>query len=229
MESSAHSSPPTQPEAAFGAAMRRFAELLELYRQELERTRDPQAAMHALGLRFGAEIERWVRESAPTLGVRGFGAVINPLASLMPQATANAARTVELLTKWLELQGQLGVLWADVGRSAAERFTQRVAVVAPQSPANDVRRHYDLWIDCAEEAYAATVRTADYCRVQAELINISAALIAQRHCYADTLAHLAGLATRVELQAVQRELRELRSQLDARAIPRARRRGKRRR
>jgi Poly(R)-hydroxyalkanoic acid synthase subunit (PHA_synth_III_E) len=229
MESTAHSSAATQPEAAFGAAMRRFAELLELYQQELGRTRDPQAAMRALGIRLGAEVERWVRESAPTLGVRGFGPALNPLASLMPQAMTNAARTAELLTKWVELQGQLGVLWGDVARSAAARFTQSVTGLAPGSPADDVRRHYDLWIDCAEEAYSATVRTPHYCRVQSELINISAALIAQRHCYTDTLAHLAGLATRGELQAVQQELRELRSQLEARAAPPALRRRKRRR
>jgi hypothetical protein len=42
------------------------------------------------------------------------------------------------------------------------------------------RRLYDIWIDCAEEAYAAVAHEDEYCRAQADLINTATALRLQQ-------------------------------------------------
>src|SRR5437016_5844712 len=72
---------------------------------------------------------------------------------------------------------------------------------------------YELWVNCAEESYAATVRKEEFCRLQAQLANASAALLVEQRRHAETLVRAFGLPSRNEVDALYAQLKELRTQL----------------
>jgi hypothetical protein len=77
-------------------------------------------------------------------------------------------------------------------------------------------------VNCAEEAYAATVHKEEFGRLQAELANTSAALLAEQRRQADTLVRAFGLPTRDEVDALYGQVKDLRRQLaELAAVPRS--------
>ncbi|MGH8210336.1 MAG: poly(R)-hydroxyalkanoic acid synthase subunit PhaE [Steroidobacteraceae bacterium] len=211
------------PEAAFAAAMERFAQLLRACQNESNRATDPGQAMQSLGTRLAAEGERWLRESASALAgwlsPPGLAESAGPWfrqAGIPPLAPSSPhPRTLDLLTRWIHLQAQLGILWNTVARSASEKFTERVGTALPDLEMRSIRKLYDLWIECAEEAYAATAHTEEYCRTQAELINTMTALVLAQRQHAERVAGAFGLPTRSEMDELQSQLKALRSGLHA--------------
>jgi polyhydroxyalkanoate synthase len=96
-----------------------------------------------------------------------------------PDARQESGRRAELLTRWAHSQARLAA-WRDlIARDAAERFAARAAASTGNLGPRYTRELYDLWIDCAEEAYAAVVHTDAYCRTQAGLIDTAAELLPQ--------------------------------------------------
>jgi polyhydroxyalkanoate synthase len=85
-----------------------------------------------------------------------------------------------LLARWTHSQAQLAAWRSVIARDVADRFAARAGVAQEEPAPQHVRRLYDLWIDCAEEAYAAVAHTDPYCRAQAELINTATALLGER-------------------------------------------------
>jgi hypothetical protein len=76
-------------------------------------------------------------------------------------------------------------------------------------------------VSCAEEAYAATVHGQDFSRLQAELANTSAALLAEQRRQAETLVRAFGLPTRSEVDVLYAQVKDLRQQLAGRAAAEA--------
>jgi hypothetical protein len=122
----------------------------------------------------------------------------------------------ELLGRLAQLQGELAKHWSEIATSAAQRFIARLGTVpgAPATP-QEALKLYELWVNCAEEAYAATVHKEDFARLQAELANTSAALLAEQRQQAETVVRAFGLPTRNEVDALYTQLKELREQLAA--------------
>jgi len=123
-------------------------------------------------------------------------------------------RTFELLGRLAQLQGELARHWSEIAGAAAQRFIARLGT-APAAPATPQQalQLYELWVSCAEEAYAATVHRPDFSRLQAELANTSAALLAEQRRQAETLVRAFGLPTRNEVDALYAQMKELRQQL----------------
>ena len=86
---------------------------------------------------------------------------------------------------------------------------------------------YELWVDCAEAAYGATVRKDDFAGLQSQLANLSAALLVEQRKHAETLARAFGLPTRNEVDALYGQIKELRRQVAALGEGRASGRGPR--
>jgi Poly(R)-hydroxyalkanoic acid synthase subunit (PHA_synth_III_E) len=168
--------------------------------------------------------------NAPGMGVPGFNAAaftgpafaapaaaaFGPL-PLGPSAAgvgAEAQRTFELWGKLAQLQAQLAGYWSEIANAAAQRFVTRLGT-APAAPATPEQalKLYELWVDCAEEAYAATVHKDDFARLQSELANTSAALLVEQRRHAEALVRAFGLPTRNEVDALYGQLKELRRQL----------------
>jgi Poly(R)-hydroxyalkanoic acid synthase subunit (PHA_synth_III_E) len=172
--------------------------------------------------------------STPGFNASGFGAppfnaapftapaFTNPAAGafgplpLGPSAGAGgeAQRIFELWGKLTQLQAELARHWTEIANAAAQCFVSRLgsAGAAPATPEQALRL-YELWVDCAEEAYASTVHKDDFARLQSELANTSAALLVEQRRHAEALVRAFGLPTRNEVDALYGQLKELRRQM----------------
>lgn len=118
---------------------------------------------------------------------------------------------------WLAYQRALGAYLGILTRIAVhtgEVVTQRFGARAAEGkPLEGLREVYDLFVDCAEDAYAEVVTAADYGRVSAEMMN--AAMAIKRHAQAATeeMANAMNLPTRRELDTQHRQGQKLRRQV----------------
>jgi hypothetical protein len=219
--------PSLKPEEAYAAAAERFFELMKTFGMTAGMTTD----WKALAAPLAAQFERWLQMSQGAvpwsaaaaggtpgslfgLGVPGAGA-FGPL-PVGPAAAQGGElpRTFQLLGRLGQLQGELAKHWSEIAATAAQRFIAKLGTspTVPASPQQALKL-YELWVSCAEEAYAHTVHRQDFARLQAELANTSAALIAEQRQQAETLVRSFGLPTRTEVDALYTQLKELRRQL----------------
>jgi hypothetical protein len=217
-----------QPDAAFTAAAGQFFELLKTFGAPADaRPTDwstlaaPLAGQFEQWLRSSQSAGPWFAGGAPFGGTAAAGA-FGPL-PLGPAAhTHDAQRTVELVAKLGQLQGQLAVHWSEIAGTAARRFVARLggAGAPPTTPEQSLKL-YELWVSCAEEAYATTVHKEAFAHLQAELANTSAALLVEQRRHAETLVRAFGLPTRSEVDALYDQLKELRRSIAALGAPAA--------
>jgi len=211
-----------RPDAAFTAAAERFFELLKTLGMPSGPVR--AADWTSLAAPLAGQFEQWLRASQ-SAGPWFSGLSAGPTAAtgawafgplpLGPAAPAHEAqRTFGLFGKLTQLQGQLAVHWSEIAKSAAQRFVARLggAASTPTTPEQALKL-YELWVSCAEEAYAATVHKQEFAQLQAELANTSAALLVEQRRHAETLVRAFGLPTRSEVDALYEQLKELRRQL----------------
>ncbi|HEY2340329.1 MAG TPA: poly(R)-hydroxyalkanoic acid synthase subunit PhaE [Steroidobacteraceae bacterium] len=217
-----------KPEEAYAAAAERFFELMKTFGMTASMTTD----WNALAAPLAAQFERWLQMSqgaVPWSGASAWGGAPGSLFGLgVPGAAAfgplpvgpaavqgaGMPRTFELLGRLGQLQGELAKHWSEIAATAAQRFIAKLGAspTAPASPQQALKL-YELWVSCAEEVYAQTVHRQDFARLQAELANTSAALIAEQRQQAETLVRSFGLPTRTEVDALYTQLKELRRQL----------------
>jgi hypothetical protein len=213
-----------RPEAAFTDAAARFMDMMKSFGVQAG-GRPPDWSTLAGPL--AGQFEQWLRMSqsqgpwfggAPTPAAAGFGSMpwsFGPL-PLGPAATqsSEAQRSLELLAKLAQLQGELAAHWSEIANTAARRFLARLGTGAAV-PVNTEQalKLYQLWISSAEEAYAATVHKPDFARLQAEVANTSAALLVEQRKHAETLVRAFGLPTRSEVDALYDQVKELRREL----------------
>jgi len=210
---------------AFTGAAERFFELLKTFGMTAT-TRTPDWA--AMAAPLAGQFEQWLRLSQsvmPWLSATGAGApgfAMPPPGQFAPLPLGAAAaqgkdaqRTLELLGQLARLQGELATHWSEIASTAAQRFIARLRTrPAPPTTLDEALKLYELWVSCAEEAYAATVHKEDFARLQAEIANTSAALLAEQRRHADSVARAFGLPTRGEVDELYAQLKELRQRVD---------------
>jgi len=220
-----------KPEAAFASAAEHFFELLKTFGMPSAGATGAGRDWSSLAGPLAGQFEAWLKTSqsagpwfaaanaaSPGFGA-GFGAAqpasFGPLplgAGAAPQQ--DAQRTWDLVARLAQLQGQLAAHWSEIASTAARRFIARLGATAGGAPTLDnAMKLYELWVNCAEESYAATVRKEDFSRLQAELANTSAALLVEQRRHAETLVRAFGLPTRNEVDALYAQLKDLRRQL----------------
>lgn len=85
-----------------------------------------------------------------------------------------AERMLEAGRRALDAQRRLQRLWADSLREAATAFTTRLATAEQCALETEaLRKLYDRWIDCAEEAYARTAHSEVFCSALTDFVNAS--------------------------------------------------------
>ena len=245
------------PEAAVAAAERFF----ELLKSLGPGTAGQPPNWSSLAAPLAGQFEQWLRWSqslGPWFGASGGGwpgaaaafggrapfsapaaAAFGPL-PLGPAAASSgeAQRVWELWGKLAQLQSQLATHWSEIANRAASGFVARLGAAAgPPATPEQAMELYELWVDCAEEAYAATVHQENFARLQSELANTSAALLVEQRRQAEGLVRAFGLPTRNEIDALYAQVKDLRRQLaelaarttrEPRPRPRAARGGTRR-
>jgi len=64
--------------------------------------------------------------------------------------------------------------WGDALREAAAAFAARLGPAPPPAVSPEaLRKLYDAWIDCAEDAYARAAHSESFCNALAEYVNAS--------------------------------------------------------
>jgi len=219
-----------RPDEAFTGAAERFFELLKTFGMTASTKAPDWSAMAAP---LAGQFEQWLRLSqsvmpwfgAPWFGATGSGAPgfampspgpLGPL-PLGPAAAhgKDAQRTLELLGQLARLQGELGAHWSEIASTAAQHFIARLGTrPTPPASLDEALKLYEVWVSCAEEAYAATVHQEDFARLQSEIANTSAALLAEQRRHVDSMARAFGLPTRSEVDELYAQLKELRRRVD---------------
>jgi hypothetical protein len=123
-----------------------------------------------------------------------------------------------------EAQHRLQLLWSDALRDAAIAFAARVGpshsgtakgtvpgVEAPGAAA--LRRLYDSWIECAEEAYARIAHSDSFSSALADFMNASSAWRKESQAGVELWAKAFDLPTRSELNTLMRRVNSLEEQL----------------
>lgn len=168
-------------------------------------------------------IEAWMAQAAPFLaGLRGEarGLLNLPTFGL---AREHQERLQQLAQAQLDYQERnqeyLGLL-ARVGQDAFARFEAKLAERSePGRQVESARALFDLWIDAAEEAWAAIALSQEYRVVYGRLVNAQMRLRSRLQREVEVACGVLGLPTRSEidashrkLAALEREVRALRAQ-----------------
>src|SRR6184192_701167 len=203
-----------KPDAAFTGAAERFFELLRSFGMPGAGAAGAGRDWSSLAGPLAGQFEQWLKTSQ---SAGPWFAAANAAASGLGAGAApqqDAQRTWDLVARLAQLQGQLASHWSEIAGTAARRFVARLGAMAGGAPSLDnALKLYELWVSCAEESYAATVRKDDFCRLQAELANTSAALLVEQRRHAETLVRAFGLPSRNEVDALYAQLKDLRRQL----------------
>ena len=213
-----------KPEELYKASAERFFELLKTFATPTPRP----AARRATGRRWQVRSRRSSNNGCACRSPRGVGSPpralrrarragfmgsqwpfgplpLGPAAVQKPETQ----RVWELAARFAQLQTQLAVHWGEIARSAAQRFIARAGVPSAPPSLEQTLKLYELWVACAEEAYAATARGEDFSRLQSELANVSAAILVEQRRHAESLAKAFGLPTRNEVDVLYAHVKEL--------------------
>ena len=126
------------------------------------------------------------------------------------QRMAEAGRRVD------EAQRRLQRLWSDALRQAAVDFAARLRAPLPGlADPEPMRKLYDSWIDCAEDAYARIAHGEAFCTAQAELVNAGSEWRQELRGGIEHWAKLLDLPTRSEINTLVQRLRSVEQQLRA--------------
>ena len=238
-----------KPEEIYAASAERFFELLKGFSVPNVAAGVKPSDWSQFAAPLATQLEQWLRMSQSAgpwfSGPAGLGAGVGPGLgpapswSFGPLPLGPAAvlkpetrRVWELLTRLSELQTQLATHWSEVARSAAQRFVARAGAPLAAPSLEQTLKLYELWVACAEEAYAATARGDDFSRLQSEIANVSAALLVEQRRHAESLVRAFGLPTRNEVDALYAHIKDLNRRLaelgegTRTAAPRAARRSK---
>ena len=126
------------------------------------------------------------------------------------QRTADAWRRTD------DARRRLQRLWSDALGEAATAFAARLGPpLAAAASAEGVRKLYDLWIECAEEAYARAAHGDAFCEALSEFVNASSQWRRETQASVEHSAKLLDLPTRSEINTLTQRLRSVEEQLRA--------------
>ena len=104
-------------------------------------------------------------------------------------------------------------IFSRVGVNTVKRFQDKImALSGSENPVSTLRELYDLWVDCAEDAYAEMVNTEEYSQANARLVNTLMAWKREGRQMLDETLSMLGLPSRRELDSVHKRLHQLRKQ-----------------
>jgi hypothetical protein len=115
-----------------------------------------------------------------------------------------------------DAQRRLQRLWSDALREAATAFAARLgpsqaAAAGPEA----VRKLYDMWIECAEDAYARAAHGDAFCNALSEFVNAGSQWRRELQASIEHTAKLLDLPTRSEINTLMRRLKLVEERLSA--------------
>jgi Poly(R)-hydroxyalkanoic acid synthase subunit (PHA_synth_III_E) len=212
--------------APFADAAERFATAIREFVAQAHRASSPSNADSGTAFAAADGLGNFLREcfagvfQPPWLSSPGATAPIGyvfseaPALGLGREHWLRAQRGIEAWERVGKAQGRLSRMWSDTLRDAAGSFTSRLQPV-PAEPltAEVIDRLYDLWIDCAEEAYARIAHSDPFCDALSEYVNAAGQWRRESAADVEEWAKLLDLPTRSEINTLTLRLREVEAQL----------------
>ncbi|HXJ43382.1 MAG TPA: poly(R)-hydroxyalkanoic acid synthase subunit PhaE [Bryobacteraceae bacterium] len=118
-------------------------------------------------------------------------------------------RMAEAWRRFEDAQRRLQRLGSDMLRDAAAHLASRLGTSAPVDNPEALRKLYDAWIDCAEEAYGRTAHSEAFCNALAESVNASADWRRELLASMEHSAKFLDLPTRSEVNTVLQRVKTL--------------------
>jgi hypothetical protein len=183
-----------------------------------------------MGGREAQGIDAWMAQAAPYLsGMRGEARawLHLPTFGLAREHQERLQQLAQAQLDYQERNHDYNALLARAGQDAFARFERKLAEHSePGRQIESARALFDLWIDAAEEAWAAVALTTEYRSTYGRLVNAQMLLRSRLQREIEVAAGMFGLPTRSELDASHRKLAALEREVRAlkaatRAAPRA--------
>lgn len=208
-----------QVAAQFAGRDASSADVAEAWKRQVQGQRE-QLLQWLLGAVRGtgqAGIDAWLqqaaqwlqglqRDSGPWLQMPGFGPARNHQARW--RALAKAQQDYQA-----QLQAYLGLLQGAIDRAFGLFEEKLRAHEEPGRQLTNARAMFDLWIDAAEEAYAAAALSPEFRQVYADVANAQMRLRALLQRETEQVCEQVGLPTRTELDAAHRRIADLERRL----------------
>ncbi|OAX54867.1 class III poly(R)-hydroxyalkanoic acid synthase subunit PhaE [Xanthomonas graminis] len=208
-----------QVAAQFAGRDASSADVAEAWKQQVQGQRE-QMLQWLLGTARGAGqagvdpwlqqaahwLQGWQRDSGPWLQMPGFGPGRNHHARW--RALAKAQQEYQA-----QLQAYLGQLQGAIDRAFGVFEAKLREHEDPGRQLTNARAMFDLWIDAAEEAYAASALSEEFREVYAGFANAQMRLRALLQRETEQLCEQLGLPTRTELDAAHRHIADLERRL----------------
>lgn len=176
-----------------------------------------QGLMHGMRGPGLQDMEQWSQSVAPwlqnlrhqaasTLGMPAFGFAREHQERLQALGQAQL--------RWQEALTDYNALMAKTSQDAYARFESKLAErEEPGRQLGSVRALFDLWVDAAEEAYAASALSSEYRKAYGALVNAQMQLRAAAQAIAEQTSIQLGAPGRTELDSAHRKIAELERQL----------------
>ncbi len=143
-----------------------------------------------------------------------------PALGIGREQALRAQRAADAWKRLLEAQDKLQRLWSDTLREAATAFSSRPRPTPDGTLTQEaIDRLYDQWIDCAEESYARTARSEQFCDALAAFVNAGSEWRRESAAGIEDWSKALDLPTRSEMNALMLRLRELETQIAAMRRP----------
>lgn len=172
---------------------------------------DPAAAGTTGALAGGLP---WLQAWSRDMGLGRLSMADIPALGLTRERQEALQRLQRLFTDYVEQHGALAMLWNEVIADALKRLGETMAVrFQKNEPPQTPRQLYDLWVECAEAAYATMAHSPRYAKAQAQLGNTLAKMRIEQRALIESVSRELDLPTRSELNTVHRRLKEMKAEL----------------
>jgi Poly(R)-hydroxyalkanoic acid synthase subunit (PHA_synth_III_E) len=168
---------------------------------------------HAAGIQppWGAAFCIGTPDAAGTTSLRDL-----PALGATREHQQRGQRMAEAWRRIDDAQLRLQRLWSDALREAAAAFAARLGPAQPSTPSPEaLRKLYDAWIDCAEDAYTRTAHSEAFCSALADFVNASSRWRSEMQGAIEQWAKILDLPTRSEINTLTRRLKSLEERLRA--------------
>ena len=217
-----HGGSPSPGFGPFAESAEHFAAALREFTAAAERAAQPSAtpsetafaAAERLGYflrdHFAATMKPpWPPAAGATATAAAAFAQAPPL-GLGREQMLRAERAAEAWNRLTEAQGRLQRMWSDCLREAAAAFTARLGEAAGKPVTAEAIEHfYDVWIECAEDAYGRTAHGDAFGDALSDYVNAGAQWRREAAAGIEDWAKLWDLPTRSEVNALIHRMRDL--------------------
>jgi hypothetical protein len=174
------------------------------------------AGMGAAGTQsFDAMMRQWA-EAAPPFAEQARRWLHLPAFGAGREQQEQQQRQVEAMLEYSEQYHRYQALIARANLLGVERMQRKLATpAAPGRQVESLRALYDLWVDCAEEAYAEIALSPEFREVYGELVNAQMRVRSLQQDKLEQWCEQAGLPTRTEVNTLGERLQALRREVRA--------------